>query len=110
MSDTGFDLTPPTEDQLRQLSTSLTDEEKHVLLEHGTDAHCIVVMDTDPERLAVAEEMGCNVIEADATRDENQMAVRIDRARTVLRWQPAVTLAGGIARFAEQARASEAAR
>ena len=54
------------------------------LLERGTDPHCIVVMDNNPERLAVAEEMGCNVIEADATRDENQMAVRIDKARTVL--------------------------
>lgn len=54
------------------------------LLERGTDPRCIVVMDSDPERLAVAEEMGCNVIEADATRDENQMAVRIDQARTVL--------------------------
>jgi len=54
------------------------------LLERGTDPRCIVVMDMDPERLAVAEEMGCNVIEADATRDENQMAVRIDKARTVL--------------------------
>jgi len=43
-----------------------------------------VVMDTDPERLAAAEEAGCNVIEADATRDEHLMAVRIDKARTVL--------------------------
>jgi voltage-gated potassium channel len=54
------------------------------LIARGTDPHCIVVMETDPERLAIAEEMGCNVIEADATRDENQMAVRIDKARTVL--------------------------
>ena len=54
------------------------------LIERGTDPRCIVVMDADAERLAVAEEMGCNVIEADATRDENQMAVRIDKARTVL--------------------------
>jgi len=54
------------------------------LIERGTDPRCIVVMDSDPERLAVAEDMGCNVIEADATRDENQMAVRIDQARTVL--------------------------
>jgi voltage-gated potassium channel len=54
------------------------------LIERGTDPHCIVVMDTDPERLSQAEEIGCNVIEADATRDENQMAVRIDKARTVL--------------------------
>ena len=54
------------------------------LIARGTDAHCIVVMDTDPERLAAAEEVGCNVIEADATRDEHLMAVRIDKARTVL--------------------------
>lgn len=54
------------------------------LIARGTDPHCIVVMDTDPERLAAAEEIGCNVIEADATRDEHLMAVRIDKARTVL--------------------------
>lgn len=54
------------------------------LIARGTDPHCIVVMDQDPERLAAAEEIGCNVIEADATRDEHLMAVHIDRARTVL--------------------------
>jgi voltage-gated potassium channel len=54
------------------------------LIERGTDPHCIVVMDTDPERLAAAEEVGCNVMEADATRDEHLMAARIDKARTVL--------------------------
>jgi voltage-gated potassium channel len=54
------------------------------LIERGTDAHCIVVMDTDPERLAAAEQLGCNVIEADATRDESLIAVRIAEARTVL--------------------------
>jgi voltage-gated potassium channel len=54
------------------------------LIARGTDPRCIVVMDTSPERLALAEEAGCNVIEADATRDEHQMAVRIDRAKTVL--------------------------
>ena len=54
------------------------------LIARGTDPHCIVVMDTDPERLAAAEDVGCNVIEADATRDEHLMAARIDQARTVL--------------------------
>ena len=54
------------------------------LIARGTDPHCIVVMDTDPERLTAAEDVGCNVIEADATRDEHLMAVRIDQARTVL--------------------------
>lgn len=54
------------------------------LLARGTDPHRIVIMDNDHERLAHAEELGCNVIEADATRDENLVAIRIDQARTVL--------------------------
>jgi peptide-methionine (R)-S-oxide reductase len=33
-----FDLTPPTEDQLRQLTADLTDDERRVLLNHGTEA------------------------------------------------------------------------
>jgi len=54
------------------------------LIERGTDPRSIVVMDTDEERLEQAEAMGCNVIEADATRDEHLMAVRIREAKTVL--------------------------
>lgn len=54
------------------------------LIARGTDPRRIVVMDTNAERLAHAEDLGCNVIEADASRDEHLMAVRIDRARTVL--------------------------
>ena len=33
-----FDLTPPTEQQLDDLKQDLSDEERHVLLEHGTEA------------------------------------------------------------------------
>ncbi|AKH42546.1 voltage-gated potassium channel [Altererythrobacter atlanticus] len=54
------------------------------LIARGTDPRSIVVMDTDEERLAQAEAIGCNVIEADASRDEHLMAVRIKEARTVL--------------------------
>lgn len=54
------------------------------LIERGTDAHCIVVLDTNGQRLKLAEDMGCNVLQADATRDEALMDVRIARARTVL--------------------------
>jgi voltage-gated potassium channel len=54
------------------------------LIQRGTDAHCIVVMDMDADRLAHAEELGCNVIQSDASRDENLVAIRIDQARTVL--------------------------
>ena len=35
---TTFDLTPPTQDQLDALVADLSDEERHVLLEHGTEA------------------------------------------------------------------------
>ena len=35
---TTFDLTPPTEEQFQDLVADLSDEEKHVLLEHGTEA------------------------------------------------------------------------
>jgi voltage-gated potassium channel len=54
------------------------------LIERGTDPREIVVMDCDEERLEVAAELGCNVIEADATRDEALEAVHIAEARHVL--------------------------
>ncbi len=54
------------------------------LIARGTAADCIVVMDTNEDRLTLASEMGCNVINADATRDESLQDVRIDRAATVL--------------------------
>ncbi|WP_336981707.1 potassium channel family protein [Altererythrobacter fulvus] len=54
------------------------------LIERGTDPSSIVVMDTSEERLQTAEDMGCNVICADAARDENLIAVRIAQAQTVL--------------------------
>ena len=41
MNDTAtlqFDLTPPTDEQFRLLAADLSDEERHVLLEHGTEA------------------------------------------------------------------------
>jgi voltage-gated potassium channel len=54
------------------------------LIARGTDPECIVVMDASEDRLELASELGCNVIVADATRDENLMAVRIRDAATVL--------------------------
>jgi len=35
---TTFDLAPPTEEQFQHLVADLNEEEKHVLLEHGTEA------------------------------------------------------------------------
>ena len=54
------------------------------LIERGTDPNTIVVIDPSEERLADAEALGCNVMAADATRDETLEAVRIREAQTVL--------------------------
>ena len=54
------------------------------LIDRGTPPERIVVIDCDPARLDEAERLGCNVMEGDATRDATLMAVRIDRAASVL--------------------------
>lgn len=54
------------------------------LIARGTDPACIVVIDPDDGRLGRAEDMGCNILQGDATRDETLQAVRIDQAKTVL--------------------------
>ena len=38
ISASGFDLTPPTAQERSRLEASLNDEERHVLLNHGTEA------------------------------------------------------------------------
>ena len=41
-----FDLSPPTDDERRQLQADLSEEERHVLLEHGTEApFCGIFLD-----------------------------------------------------------------
>lgn len=43
---TNFDLSPPSEEQLRQLAAGLDDEERRVLLQHGTEApFCGIFLD-----------------------------------------------------------------
>ncbi|MEM7780022.1 MAG: potassium channel family protein [Pseudomonadota bacterium] len=54
------------------------------LIERGTDADKIVVVDPSEDRLREAEKLGVNVIAADATRDETLKAVRIGTAKNVL--------------------------
>ena len=47
-----FDLTPPDDAQLRALAAELGDDERHVLLEHGTEApFCGVFLDEKREGL-----------------------------------------------------------
>ena len=59
-------------------------ESVNELIERGTDARNIVVVDPSEERLSEAEKLGCNVMAADATRDSTLEAVRIRQARNVL--------------------------
>ena len=54
------------------------------LIERGTDPSCIVVIDPSEDRLRDAEKLGCNVMAADATRDQTLKAVRIAEAQNVL--------------------------
>lgn len=54
------------------------------LIERGTDPQRIVVVDPSAERLEDAEAMGCNVLEGDASRDENLRAVQIGKASSIL--------------------------
>ena len=54
------------------------------LIERGTDPSCIVVIDPGEERCQAAEKLGCNVMVADATRDNTLEAVRIREASNVL--------------------------
>ena len=54
------------------------------LIARGTDPGNIVVIEPSPARLAIAEEMGCNVMQGDATIDQTLIDVRIAEACSVL--------------------------
>ena len=54
------------------------------LLARGTDASSIVVVERNADALELAEEMGCLILDADATRDETLMNVRVSRAASVI--------------------------
>ena len=54
------------------------------LLARGTNPEEIVVIDTSDDSLALAEAMGCAVINGDATRDVVLMDVKISRARSMI--------------------------
>jgi voltage-gated potassium channel len=54
------------------------------LIQRGTDASRIVVVDPSEERLKVAEKLGVAVLAGDAARDDVLKAVRIETAGSVL--------------------------
>ncbi len=50
LDQTTFDLAPPTDEQLRELAADLDDQERRVLLEHGTEApFCGLLLDEKRE-------------------------------------------------------------
>lgn len=54
------------------------------LIARGNDPHRIVVIDCDEHALEDAEELGCNILCGDATRDRTLKDVRIDRACSMI--------------------------
>ena len=54
------------------------------LIARGRPLHQIVVVESDPERLAAAEAIGVNVLGADATRDTTWTDVKVDTAQSVV--------------------------
>lgn len=54
------------------------------LIKRGTDPKTIVVVDCSEDRLSQAEDLGCNILCGDGTRDEILNAVRISKASSVI--------------------------
>lgn len=59
-------------------------ESVNELIQRGMDASNIVVIDPSEDRLIEAEKLGCNVLAADATRNQTLTAVRVTQAQNVL--------------------------
>ena len=81
---------------MRQIQGALTDhivlvgygvsgkEAVRELIARGTNPRAIVVIDCGESALQEAEDLGCAVLAADATRDKTLQAVRIERARALI--------------------------
>ncbi|MCY7338434.1 MAG: potassium channel family protein [Sphingomonas bacterium] len=54
------------------------------LMARGIDPKTIVVIDQDREALDCAEELGCAVLQGDATRDATMDAVRVEKASSLI--------------------------
>lgn len=54
------------------------------LMARGEDPRKIVVIDQNPDALAKAEQLGCIVLQADATRDATMEQVRLRQAATMI--------------------------
>ena len=54
------------------------------MIARGTKPHCIVVIDRNAGNLEAAEELGCAVLQSDATRDTTLSAVKVANARALI--------------------------
>ncbi len=67
---TAFDLTPPTDAQRRERTAALSDEERHVLLAHGTEApFCGVFLDNKREGVYTCRFCGLPLFRSSAKFD-----------------------------------------
>jgi peptide-methionine (R)-S-oxide reductase len=67
---TAFDMTPPTAEQRRQITAGLNDEERHVLLQHGTEAaFCGVFLDNKKEGVYTCRFCGLPLFRSSAKFD-----------------------------------------
>jgi len=67
---TAFDLTPPSDAQRRELTAALSDEERHVLLAHGTEApFCGVFLDNKREGVYTCRFCGLPLFRSSAKFD-----------------------------------------
>ena len=65
-----FDLAPPSAEQRRQITASLKEDERHVLLEHGTErAFCGVFLDNKKEGTYVCRFCGLPLFRSSAKFD-----------------------------------------
>lgn len=67
---TSFDLTPPTDAQRRELTAALSDEERRVLLNHGTEApFCGVFLDNKKDGIYTCRFCGLPLFHSNAKFD-----------------------------------------
>jgi peptide-methionine (R)-S-oxide reductase len=67
---TAFDLTPPTESDRRKITAGLSDEERRVLLQHGTEAaFCGVFLDNKKEGIYTCRFCGLPLFSSSAKFD-----------------------------------------
>src|ERR1700688_232228 len=70
MAMSAFDLSPPTADQRRDITAGLNDDERHVVLQHGTEAAlCGLFLDTKNEGISPCRFCGLPLFRSSAKFD-----------------------------------------